>query len=319
MKTWIKKNKVTFILIIIALAGFSLIAYPSFANWWNTSRSSRAVSSYAESVAEMSPQEIDRIIESALEYNERLASSGMLWTMNEAQREDYMSQLDITGTGMMGYIDIMKIRVTLPVYHTVEENVLQNAAGHIPGTSLPVGGPSSHCGISSHRGLPSARLFTDLDKLVEGDTFTLTVFDRIYKYEVDQIRVVEPNDVSDLYIEPGMDYCTLVTCTPYGINTQRLLIRGHRVENDPDVISVVADALLLEPVYTAPFIAIPLIAILLVVLMIVTRRQAKYTPEELDAQLPARIINTVKGKMRTVFKSLLDFLERVDKGQKGSK
>ena len=257
----------------------------------------------------MDPEEVDRWIASALEYNARLAESGMRWTMSDAQFEEYMSELDAMGTGMMGYIDIMKIRVTLPVYHTVEESVLQNATGHITSSSLPVGGPSSHCVLSSHRGLPSARLFTDLDKLVEGDTFTLTVFDRVFKYEIDQIRVVEPNDVSDLYIEPGMDYCTLVTCTPYGVNTQRLLLRAHRVENDPDVISVVADALLLEPVYTAPFIAIPMIAILLVLLAIVTRRQSRFTESELEQMLPARIKRGVKKAFFSTVERILKLLE----------
>ena len=309
MKTWIKKNKVTFILLVTALVGFSLIAYPSFANWWNSSRSSRAVVAYSEAAAEMDTEEIERLINSALEYNERLAATGTLWTPNDAQMSEYLDELNAAGNGMMGYIDIMKIRVTLPIYHTVDDSVLQNAVGHIPGTSLPVGGASSHCVLSSHRGLPSARLFTDLDKLVEGDTWTLTIYNNVYKYEVDQIRVVEPNDLSDLDLVPGMDYCTLVTCTPYGINTQRLLVRGHRVDSDPDVLNVVADALLLEPVYTAPFIAIPMIAILIVFLVVVTGRQRKYTPEELEKKLPARIAAKLRSTARRTLERIFDFLE----------
>lgn len=309
MKTWIKKNKVTFILLVTALVGFSLIAYPSFANWWNSSRSSRAVVAYAEAAADMDPEEIERLINSALEYNERLAVMGTIWAPNDAQMSEYMDELNAEGNGMMGYIDIMKIRVTLPIYHTVSDSVLQNAVGHIPGTSLPVGGETSHCVLSSHRGLPSARLFTDLDKLVEGDTWTLTIYNNVYKYEVDQIRVVEPNDLSDLDIAPGIDYCTLVTCTPYGINTQRLLVRGHRIDSDPDVLNVVADALLLEPVYTAPFIAIPMIAILIVALVVVTGRQRRYTPEELEKKLPARIAAKLRSTARRTLERIFDFLE----------
>ena len=179
-------------------------------------------------------------------------------------------QLAVTDSGIMGYIDIPKIRVTLPIYHGTDETILQIAIGHIAGTSLPVGGASTHCVVSGHRGLPSARLFTDIDKLVEGDTFTMTVLNRTVTYEVDQIRIVEPTDLSNLQIEEGKDYCTLVTCTPYGINTHRLLVRGHRVANANGEANVIADALQIEPVYVAPVVAAPMLIILLILLFVMT-------------------------------------------------
>ena len=183
---------------------------------------------------------------------------------------EYNRQLAVTDSGIMGYIDIPKIRVTLPIYHGTDETILQIAIGHIAGTSLPVGGASTHCVVSGHRGLPSARLFTDIDKLVEGDTFTMTVLNRTVTYEVDQIRIVEPTDLSNLQIEEGKDYCTLVTCTPYGINTHRLLVRGHRVANANGEANVIADALQIEPVYVAPVVAAPMLIILLILLFVMT-------------------------------------------------
>ncbi|MBR3069473.1 MAG: class C sortase, partial [Lachnospiraceae bacterium] len=186
------------------------------------------------------------------------------------QMAEYNRQLAVTDSGIMGYIDIPKIRVTLPIYHGTDDTILQIAIGHIAGTSLPVGGASTHCVVSGHRGLPSARLFTDIDKLVEGDTFTMTVLNRTVTYEVDQIRIVEPTDLSNLQIEEGKDYCTLVTCTPYGINTHRLLVRGHRVANANGEANVIADALQIEPVYVAPVVAAPMLIILLILLFVMT-------------------------------------------------
>ena len=225
-----------------------------------------------DAVANLDQSQYDEIIKAAEEYNARLAQSGVKWTMTEDEIAEYESLLDITDTGIMGYIEIPLINVTLPIYHGTDESVLQVAIGHLAGTSLPVGGASSHCAVSGHRGLPSAKLFTDIDKLMAGDTWTFSVLGRVYTYEVDQIRVVEPTDLSNLQITDGKDYCTLVTCTPYGINTHRLLVRGHRIENAQGEMSVIADGVQIEPVYVAPFLAIPMLILLFIVLMIMTSR-----------------------------------------------
>ena len=278
--SWLKKNGLTLILLLILLIGAGLIAYPSFANWWNSFHQSRAVASYAETVANMNTEEYERIISKAQAYNRKLSRSGILWTLDEDEEKEYKEQLDIATSGIMGYIDIPKIDVMLPIYHGIDESILQVAVGHIPGTSLPVGGKGSHCVVSGHRGLPSARLFTDIDKLVEGDTFTITVLNKTLTYEVDQIRTVLPTDLSDLQIEKGKDYVTLVTCTPYGINTHRLLVRGHRIENADGDASVIADALQIEPIYIAPFIAVPILILLIIGMFIMTGMRTRRRREK---------------------------------------
>ena len=278
--SWLKKNGLTLILLLILLIGAGLIAYPSFANWWNSFHQSRAVASYAETVANMNTEEYERIISKAQAYNRKLSRSGILWTLDEDEEKEYKEQLDIGTSGIMGYIDIPKIDVMLPIYHGIEESILQVAVGHIPGTSLPVGGKGSHCVVSGHRGLPSARLFTDIDKLVEGDSFTITVLNKTLTYEVDQIRTVLPTDLSDLQIEKGKDYVTLVTCTPYGINTHRLLVRGHRIENADGDASVIADALQIEPIYIAPFIAVPILILLIIGMFIMTGMRTRRRREK---------------------------------------
>ncbi len=278
--SWLKKNGLTLILLLILLIGAGLIAYPSFANWWNSFHQSRAVASYAETVANMNTEEYERIISKAQAYNRKLSRSGILWTLDEDEEKEYKEQLDIGTSGIMGYIDIPKIDVMLPIYHGIDESILQVAVGHIPGTSLPVGGKGSHCVVSGHRGLPSARLFTDIDKLVEGDTFTITVLNKTLTYEVDQIRTVLPTDLSDLQIEKGKDYVTLVTCTPYGINTHRLLVRGHRIENADGDASVIADALQIEPIYIAPFIAVPILILLIIGMFIMTGMRTRRRREK---------------------------------------
>ena len=270
MKSWFKKHRTNLILIGIVLLGMGLIAYPGFADWWNSLHQSRAVASYAESVANLDANKYSEMLADAEAYNAELAKIGAQWIMTDEQMAEYNRQLAVTDSGIMGYIDIPKIRVTLPIYHGTDETILQIAIGHIAGTSLPVGGASTHCVVSGHRGLPSARLFTDIDKLVEGDTFTMTVLNRTVTYEVDQIRIVEPTDLSNLQIEEGKDYCTLVTCTPYGINTHRLLVRGHRVANANGEANVIADALQIEPVYVAPVVAAPMLIILLILLFVMT-------------------------------------------------
>lgn len=278
--SWLKKNGLTLILLLILLIGAGLIAYPSFADWWNSFHQSRAVASYAEAVANMNTEEYERIISKAQAYNRKLSRSGILWTLDEDEEKEYKEQLDIGTSGIMGYIDIPKIDVMLPIYHGIDESILQVAVGHIPGTSLPVGGKGSHCVVSGHRGLPSARLFTDIDKLVEGDSFTITVLNKTLTYEVDQIRTVLPTDLSDLQIEKGKDYVTLVTCTPYGINTHRLLVRGHRIENADGDASVIADALQIEPIYIAPFIAVPILILLIIGMFIMTGMRTRRRREK---------------------------------------
>ena len=278
--SWLKKNGLTLILLLILLIGAGLIAYPSFANWWNSFHQSRAVASYAETVANMNTEEYERIISKSQAYNRKLSRSGILWTLDEDEEKEYKEQLDIGTSGIMGYIDIPKIDVMLPIYHGIDESILQVAVGHIPGTSLPVGGKGSHCVVSGHRGLPSARLFTDIDKLVGGDSFTITVLNKTLTYEVDQIRTVLPTDLSDLQIEKGKDYVTLVTCTPYGINTHRLLVRGHRIENADGDASVIADALQIEPIYIAPFIAVPILILLIIGMFIMTGMRTRRRREK---------------------------------------
>ena len=267
---WIKDRLFTIILVGVLILGLGLLIYPSFADYWNSFRQSRAVMSYAENVANMNDEEYTRILDEARIYNQELAKRGIDWMLTDEQKNAYQSQLDIGGNGIIGYIKIQKIDVMLPIYHGTEENILQTSIGHLEESSLPVGGASSHCMLSGHRGLPSARLFTDLDKLIEGDTFTLTVLNETLTYEVDHIWIVEPTDLSHLTIEDGKDYCTLITCTPYGINSHRLLVRGHRIDNLDGSAMVVADAIQIQPIYIAPFLAVPLLVILLLYVLIST-------------------------------------------------
>ena len=269
---WLKKNFFTLVLLLMLLAGAGLLLYPSFSDYWNSLHQSRAIISYAENVANLDTEVYTEILERARNYNERLAETGVVWTMTDEELEDYNNELVVEGRaqGSIGYIDIQKIAVRLPIYHGTSESILQTSIGHIEGTSLPVGGESSHCVLSGHRGLPSAKLFTDLDKLEVGDTFCITVLSELLTYEVDQIRIVEPTDLSELKIFEGEDYCTLVTCTPYGINTHRLLVRGHRIENIEGEIIVNADGMQIEAVIIAPFVAAPILIFLLITLFLST-------------------------------------------------
>lgn len=264
-----KTNLSTIILVLILIAGLSLLLYPSFSDYWNSFHQSQAISSYAENVADLDGEKYEAIWSAAEEYNRSLLERDNAFTLTEEKKEDYEKQLDVTGLGIMGYIEISKIDCTLPIYHGTEESALQIAVGHIEWSSLPVGGESSHCVLSGHRGLPSARLFTDLDKLQEGDIFTLRVLDEILTYEVDQILIVEPQETGDLQIIEGEDLCTLVTCTPYGINTHRLLVRGHRIENleESKDIRVTADAVRIEPLMVAALTAIPILLLLILLLL----------------------------------------------------
>ncbi|MDY3997549.1 MAG: class C sortase [Blautia sp.] len=272
---WLKKHLMTIVLVIIFLAGLGLLLYPTVSDYWNSFHQSRAVVSYIENVTNIDDKKYEELWNSAVAYNEELAETGIKWTLTDEEKEEYDEYLKVDDTGIMAYIEIPEIDCSLPIYHGTEESVLQIAIGHIEGTSLPVGGEGSHCVLSGHRGLPSAKLFTDLDKLVEGDTFIIQTLDATLTYEVDQIRIVEPTDLSDLQIEEGKDLCTLVTCTPYGINTHRLLVRGHRIANDEEAteVRVSADATQVDPVQVAPFIAAPILLILLFLLFFGGRKR----------------------------------------------
>ena len=264
-----KKHITTILLILVLVVGLSLILYPTIADWWNSFHQSRAIADYDAILSEMKEEDYTHLFEAAMAYNEQLRQLKFP-LMYYDQVPGYDDLLDITGTGIMGYIDIPSIQVELPIYHGTSEGVLQIAAGHVEGSSLPTGGENTHCVISAHRGLPSARLFTDLDKMQIGDTFTLSVVDRILTYEVDHILTVLPHEVEPLYVQEGEDYCTLVTCTPYGINTHRLLVRGTRIENAEEVVvkRVTADAVQIQPLLVAPMVAAPILLLLLIILIL---------------------------------------------------
>lgn len=263
-----KKKTANIILILMFLAGLSLLLYPTVSDYWNSMHASQAVANYAEKVKDLSREQYDKMLQEAKAYNKTLAQSGGGYTLSKRQEAAYESILDVTGTGIMGYIEIPTIHISLPIYHGIEDSVLQIAVGHLEWSSLPVGGKSTHCVLSGHRGLPSAKLFTNLDQLVEGDTFVIRVLDEVLTYEVDQILIVEPSDVSALTIEEGKDLCTLVTCTPYGINSHRLLVRGHRVANQTEGIRVTSDAIQIDPLLVAPVVALPMLLALLIVLLV---------------------------------------------------
>ena len=273
-----KKHRTTIILIGMLLTGLSLLLYPSFSNYWNSFHATRAIASYAEETASLNEAEYAAMLQDAHAYNQAKAKNATTYALTDEQQKVYESLLDVSGTGIMGYIEINSIGVSLPIYHGTEDSVLQIAVGHLDWSSLPVGGESTHCVMSGHRGLPSAKLFTNLDQLVVGDTFMVRVLDEVLTYEVDQILIVEPDDVSALKIVPGEDLCTLVTCTPYGINSHRLLVRGHRVENAiaADLVRVTSDAVKIEPVLVAPVLAMPVLLVLLILLLL-PRKNGKKT------------------------------------------
>ncbi len=264
-----KKKLSTIILLAIFLVGLCLLLYPTVSDYWNSFHQSRAISSYAESAAGLSAEEYDRLLKEAQDYNIDLLSKSNPLVPSDEEVTEYEQLLNIEGTGIMGYIEIPRIECTLPIYHGTDEAVLQIAVGHITGTSLPVGGVSTHCVLSGHRGLPSAKLFTNLDQLAQGDVFMLQVLDETLTYEVDQIRIVEPQEVDSLAIVEGEDYCTLVTCTPYGINTHRLLVRGRRIENlaSASSVRVTSEAMQIDPILVAPVAAAPMLLVLTVMLL----------------------------------------------------
>ena len=270
-----KKHMITILLFLVLIVGLSLVLYPSFSDWWNSKHMSRVITDYVNLIDDLEEDEYEGLLEAAREYNRSLLYRTNGYTTTPEQKEQYNKLLNIAGNGVMGYIEVPSIGVSLPVYHGTEDTVLQVAIGHLDWSSLPVGGESTHSVVSGHRGLPSAKLFTHLDKVREGDLFMLRVLDEVLTYEVDQILIVEPHEVDSLMISKGKDYCTMFTCTPYGINTHRLLIRGHRIANleEKEIRHVVSEALLIEPVVVAPMVALPMLLILFIWLMIPKKKR----------------------------------------------
>ncbi len=260
----------TILLILILLAGLSLLLYPTVSDYWNSFHQSKAIASYAEQVAQLDDDRYEQLWADARDYNAALPQKPDRYAMTDEDRAEYESLLNVSGNGIIGYIEIPAIGCSLPIYHGTDESVLQIAVGHIEGTSLPTGGSGTHSVLSGHRGLPSAKLFTDLDKLDKGDDFILRVLDETLTYEVDQILIVLPHEMDALEIDPEKDYCTLVTCTPYGINSHRMLVRGHRIENAEEArtVRVTADATQIEPLIVVPVMAAPILLLLLIVLLI---------------------------------------------------
>ncbi|HCJ40469.1 class C sortase [uncultured Ruminococcus sp.] len=261
-----KKNTITNVLLVfMLLVGLSVMLYPTVSDWWNKNMTSRAISVYKEAVTNTDDDAIFEMLAKADEYNRQLAVLRAPFTEYE-KIGGYDEILDLTGTGIMGYITVPAMNVELPIYHGTSEGVLNIASGHLKGSSFPVGGADTHAVISAHRGLPSARLFTDLDKLVVGDYFTISVLDQVYTYEVEEINIVLPTQVEPLHIQPDRDLVTLMTCTPYGINTHRLLVRAHRIATmyEAQSVRVPADCIQVDPLLVVPAIALPLMVILLV-------------------------------------------------------
>lgn len=265
----------TVILVLLFVIGLSLLLYPALSDYWNSLHQSAAISDYADNVADLSKENYDELWTAAKSYNASLVPRFNAFLLTDEQKEQYDSLLNVSGLGIMGYIEIPEINCSLPIYHGTDESVLQIAVGHISWSSLPTGGESTHCVLSGHRGLPSAKLFTNLDKLTEGSTFMLRVLDEVLTYEVDQILTVLPDEVDALQIVEGEDLCTLVTCTPYGINSHRLLVRGHRIENveAAKTARVTADAIQIEPLLVAPAVAIPFLILLMIPLFTKHRKK----------------------------------------------
>ena len=260
----------TILFVIVFLAGLSLLLYPTVSDYWNSFHQSRAIASYVDAVDNTDEQKLEEMRQAAEAYNEKLLSKQDRYDMSDSDRAEYESLLDVSGTGVMGYIEIPSINVSLPIYHGTDNTILQIGVGHIEGTSLPVGGASTHCAVSGHRGLTSSKLFTDIDQMAEGDTFKLYVLGETLTYEVDQIRIVLPDELNDLKIEEGQDYCTLITCTPYGVNSHRLLIRGHRIANDAQGL-IVEDVRQIQPLHEAIVLGILFLVLYIVICKILSK------------------------------------------------
>lgn len=257
-----KKDKTSLILFLVFLIGLSVMLYPSFSNYWNSKRQTQAVAAYDAAVNRMSDKDYEKYFAEAEAYNQELA--GLSDPLENYEKlPGFANILNITASGVLGYVTIDRIDTQLPVYYGTSEGTLQIGVGLLNGTSFPVGGKGSHAVLSAHRGLPSAELFSRLDEMEEGDTFQITVLNRVLTYEVDQIHIVVPENVKDLAIDPDQDYCTLMTCTPYGINTHRLLVRGVRIEGLGK--SVPADAYQVEPKEVALVITLVFLVLLMLV------------------------------------------------------
>lgn len=257
-------------LVLLLFIGLSLLLYPSFSDYWNKSVQTRSIATYSESISSINAERNEELFVAAREWNEKLANQETFEkTLTEDELQEYYSLLDPLNNGMMGYIEIPSISVFLPIYHGTSDAVLLNSIGHLEWSSLPIGGESTHSIVSGHRGLPSARLFTDLDRLVVGDTFEVTILGTTLRYSVDMINVVKPSDLRALTIFPNEDYMTLVTCTPYGINTHRLLVRGQRMENIPDdVLHFTSEAMIVDSKIVSIIIAAPVLLLLLIYIML---------------------------------------------------
>jgi sortase A len=280
-----KKRLPSIILVAILLLGLSLLLYPTISSRWNQMHQTRAISQYSEVVEELDDDQTEELWAAAVAYNTALAQTPTQFNLSEEKLAEYESILNVTEDGLMGYIEIPTIDCYLPIYHGTEETTLLSGVGHLTGSSFPVGGESTHCVLSGHRGLPSAKLFTDLNQLSEGDIFLLHVLDETLTYEVDQILIVEPDQIESLSITQGEDLCTLVTCTPYGINTHRLLVRGHRIETEEDVVErkVVSNAVQVDTMLVASVLAVPLVILtsFLLIAQPPTRRKKKPKPRRL--------------------------------------
>jgi len=262
-----KKDKVGILLVLMLFIGVCGLLYPSVSQYWNSKTQTRAVENYQEILNSLKQEDYEVFFQEADRYNVELSELKNP-LLNYRQLDGYNEILNINGNGIMGYVSIPKLGVEIPIYHGISAEVLNVACGHLEGTSLPVGGENTHCVLSAHRGLPHAKLFTDLDKLEVGDTFTLTVLNRTLTYQVDQIKVVRPDEIDDVQLVAGKDLCTLLTCTPYGINSHRLLVRGTRIENAAPVLYVTSNAYRIDSLVATPVVAAPILLILLIVLMV---------------------------------------------------
>ena len=262
-----KKNRIGILLVLMLLIGVCALLYPSVSQYWNTKTQTRAVENYQDILQSLQPEDYTSFFEEAEAYNAALSELKSP-LVDYRKLEGYDEILNINGNGIMGYLDIQKLGVEIPLYHGISAEVLNIACGHLPGTSFPVGGENTHCVLSAHRGLPHAKLFTDLDKMELGDTFCITVLDRTITYQVDQIKVVRPDEIDDVQIVEGEDLCTLLTCTPYGVNSHRLLVRGTRIENAPPVLYITSNAYRIDSLVATPVVAAPILLILLIVLMV---------------------------------------------------
>lgn len=272
-----RKHLSTIILVIVLILGVMILLYPTVSDYWNSFHQSRAIASYLEQIETIDPAHYEKEWARAEQYNRDLTNKPNRFTLSDEEYAEYETMLNLTGSGIMGYIEIPKISCSLPIYHGTDEAVLQIAVGHIEGTSLPTGGAGTHTVLSGHRGLPSARLFTDLDQIEPDDLFVIRVLDRVMTYMVDQVLIVLPEEMDALAIDPNEDYCTLVTCTPYGINSHRLLVRGRRTDNVEmeQIIKVVSDATQIKPILVAPVLAAPMLLLLLVWMMVSTGRKQR--------------------------------------------